>query len=254
MDRLTLFCRAMYLLARFNPSLLEGAFKGRQWERWASEVLGSVTSAHQGPGSLTLFGRRSASGVRHEFDAAGGDSSWTLIAEAKAYGESSPSKKEICCFDRKTFDTYVERRLVGERGPHFRVLVSAGPVDDDLRRYCFLYGIVTVDPGLIPLPVLLRMAGRAVADEYFSDAILSELVRLAEPACASMELRYVPDGPDHLRFDIRRFSRRDLNDLLWLQKTVSGDLLELVDVTSPGYFEDLASVLIARLGLEPALT
>ena len=40
MDTLTAFCRAMYLLlARFNPSLLEGVFKGRQWERWASEGL-----------------------------------------------------------------------------------------------------------------------------------------------------------------------------------------------------------------------
>ena len=113
---------------------------------------------------------------------------------------------------------------------------------------------MAVDPELIPLPVLLRMAARPLADEYFTDAILSEFVRLAESACSSMEVRYIPDGPDHLRFDIRRFSRRDLNDLLWLQKTISSDLLELVHATSPGYFEDLATVLIGRLGLEPAFT
>lgn len=250
-DWLAEFCRAMYLLARFYPPYPPGWHRGRVWERMASMVFRSTGAwASQGPGSLTLFGIGSASKLAHEIDSAGARNSQTLICEAKAYSRTSPSKMDLLYFDRKTFDLYIARHSAGERGPHWRVLVSAGPMHDSLRRYCFLYGILTVEPNLIPLPVLLRMASRQRADQYFPDNILGELVRLGEPASLPMEGRYVPDGPDHLRFNLRLLSHTDLEDLLWLQKTLTEDLLELVDYEKPGYFESEAAELIARLGLD----
>jgi len=206
--------------------------------------------ARQGPGSLTLFGIRSASGLAHELDSAGARNGSTLICEAKAYDGYGPSKMDLFYFDRKTFDLYVARRRAGEMGQHWRVLISTGPIDDGLRRYCYLYGIIAIDCELIPLPMLLRMASRQSADHFFQDTILSELVRLGETACGPLESRFVPDGADHLRFNMRVLNKTDLDDLLWIQKTVTEDLLELFDQEKPGYFEDRTIEIIAKLGLK----
>lgn len=251
LEWLAKFSEAMYLLARFNPPSMKGWLRGRIWERWMSSTLTPTGAwAIQGPGSLTLFGSGSASGLAHELDGAGARNSATLICEAKSYDGCGPSKMDLFYFDRKTFDLYVARHRAGETGPHWRVLVSTGPLDDALRRYCFLYGIIAIDCELIPLPMLLRMASRQSADQFFPDTILSELVRLSEVACGPLESRFVPDGPDHLRFNTRVLNQADLDDLLWIQKTVTEDLLELLDQEKPGYFEDRAENLVARLGLK----
>jgi hypothetical protein len=170
------------------------------------------------------------------------------MAEAKAHA-APISKTALCCFDRKTFDFYVARRRAEHSGPHYRVFVSTEKCSALLCQYGFLYGIVVIDPTRIPLPLLIRMAGRPSADAVFSDVVLSELVRLGEPACASLEGRYVPDGPRHLRFDLRSLDGRQLEDLLWLQESVTSDLLELVDAEAPGYFEREAEALFDRIGL-----
>jgi hypothetical protein len=103
---------------------------------------------------------------------------------------------------------------------------------------------------VIPLPVLLRMAGRPTADMFFQDTILSELVRLSEIACGPMESRYVPEGTQHLRFDMGKLTKRDLNDLLWLQKTVTDEFLDYVDQKRPEHFENRADEIIMQLGLD----
>jgi hypothetical protein len=139
-----------------------------------------------------------------------------LIMEAKAYGNQGPSKEDLMFFDRKTFDLYVSRRRAGNPGHHYRVLASTQAIDRSLRKYCYLYNIVAVDPGLIPLPVLSRMARRPSASLFFQKALLAEFIRLGQLACGPLEARYVPDGPHHLRFDLSVFPKQELEDLLWL--------------------------------------
>lgn len=254
-EALPKICEALYLLARFYPPAMSSCSRGRLWERWVARTLSAAGAwIRQAPGCLTLFGSRSASGLRHELDGGGACNSWTAVLEAKAYGDRGPSKMDLCFFDRKTFDLYVARRRAGEQGPHYRIMASTQPFDAALLKYCYLYGIVAVDPGLIPLPVLLRMASRPMAGSYFSDGVLAELVRLGEPACGAIEQRFVPDGPNHLTFDLRILQESDLADLLWLHQTVSSDLLEIVDVEAPGYYEQRAEELAESLGLSPVET
>lgn len=248
-DWLASFSEASYLLARFHEPALTGWLRGRSWERWASDALRATAWSAQGPGRLRLFGRGSASGYQHEIDGAGSRTHSVILVEAKAYEHRSPTKSDICVFDRKTFDLYVERVQAGCQGPHWRFLVSASSLDDDARKYCYLYGIIAVEPGLIPLPMLLRAAGRPSADEFFSDMMLGEVVRLGEFAVSSMEKRYVREGLSSLRFDLRVFDRGWLNDLLWLQRSMSDDLLDIVDRERPGHYESRAEHLIRRLGL-----
>jgi len=249
-DILPNLCEALYLLARFHAPALSDSLRGRIWERWAARALPAAgVWIRQAPGGLTLFASKSASGLRHEIDGVGACHSWTTILEAKAYSDRGPSKADLCLFDRKTFDLYVSRRRAGEHGPHFRIMASTQPFDPTMVKYCYLYSIIAVDPNLFPLPMLVRMASRPMAGSYFQDGILSELVRLGEAACGPLEHRYVPDGPNHIRFDVRQFSDRELADLLWIHQTVSGDLLEIIDAEAPAYYEGRAENLVDRIGI-----
>jgi hypothetical protein len=246
------FSEAAYLLARFHPPALTGTAGGRAWERWAASTLGASGAwVLQGPGRLTLFGTRSASGLGHEIDGCGAQGSSTLILEAKAYGDRGPSKEDLMFFDRKTFDLYVARRRVGEQGPHYRVMASTQGIDPALRKYGFLYGIIAVEPDVLPLPMLLQMAGRPAARRFFQGGLLADFLRLGTAACGPLESRFVPDGPNHLRFDISMLPDQDLEDLLWLQQELSADVLELVDQERPGHFEGRADQLIYTLGIQP---
>jgi hypothetical protein len=254
MEWLESFSEASYLLARFNQPALSGWLRGRLWERWAADTLRTTAWSAQGPGHLCLFGGSSASGYRHEIDGAGSRNHAVILVEAKAYDRKSPTKNDVCLFDRKTFDLYVERVRSGRRGPHWRVLVSATSLDDEARKYCYLYGIIAVEPNLMPLPMLLRVAARPSADEFFSDMLLGEMVRLGELAACSMEKRYVRDGVGALRFDLRAFDRRWLDDLLWLHSTMSTELLDIVDRDRPDHYERRAAELMWRLGLGTQIT
>jgi hypothetical protein len=251
-DMVADFSEAAYLLARFHPPALTGAAGGRVWERWAVETLGdSGAWVRQGPGQLKLFGIRSASGLCHELDGCGARGSTTAILETKAVGARGPSKEDVMFFDRKTFDLYVARRRAGEVGPHYRLLVSTRGMDAAVRKYCYLYSVIAVDPDLLPLPMLIRIVGRPAARQFFQCGILSDFLRLATSACGPLESRFVPDGPNHLRFDISTLPDKELEDLLWLQEELTGDILELIDVDKPGHFEERADQLIHRLGIQP---
>ncbi|MEJ7757958.1 MAG: hypothetical protein WKF55_00065 [Gemmatimonadaceae bacterium] len=242
------FVEDTYLLARFHVPQLEGWLRGRIWEKWAARSLGDHTWIHQAAGQLRLFGHGSASGLRHEIDGAGARDGGVILVETKSYSSSSPSKSDICVFDRKTFDLYVDRCRRKEKGPHWRILVSSTALDESIRAYCYLYGIIAVYPSHIPLPMLLALAAKPCAGEFFSDTLLSEIVRLGEPAVASMEKRYVPES-HFLKFDLRGFDGRALKDLLWLQSTMSEEFLDLLDRERPGYYEVRAELLVEKLGL-----
>jgi hypothetical protein len=64
-----------------------------------------------------------------------------------------------------------------------------------------------------------------------------------------LERRFMPDGPHHVRFDVRLFPDRELSDLLWVHQTVTSDLLEIVDAEAPGYYERRAEELADTLGI-----
>jgi hypothetical protein len=175
-----------------------------------------------------------------------------LILEAKAYGGRGPSKEDLMFFDRKTFDLYVARRRAGEQGPHYRVLASTQSMDPAVRKYCFLYGIIAVEPDVLPLPLLIRMSSRPAARRFFQRGLLPDFLRLGAAGCGPLESRFVPEGRNYLRFDISLLPEQDLEDLLWLQQELSANVLELVDQERPGHFEGRADDLIHHLGIQPA--
>ena len=120
-----------------------------------------------------------------------------------------------------------------------------------MRKYCYLYGIIAVEPDVLPIPLLIRMASRPAARRFFQGGLLADFLRLGAAACGPLESRFVPEGQNHLRFDISMLPEYDLEDLLWLQQELSADVLELVDQERPGHFEGRADRLIHHLGIQP---
>jgi len=70
------------------------------------------------------------------------------------------------------------------------VLTTATAIDVSLRRYGFLYGIIIVEPGVCPLPLLLAVAEKPESDIVFPEGLIGDFLDLAQQACSAMEERY----------------------------------------------------------------
>lgn len=238
------FCEAAYLLARFAT----WASGGRAWELAIQRVLHDhAATATQGPYNLHLFGMRSASGASHELDGAAGALATTILTESKDL-RNGISKDDLCIFDRKTFDYYVNLVRRNLRGFHYRVLASATAIDVSLRRYGFLYGIILVEPSVCPLPLLLAVAEKPESDALFPEGLIGDFLDLTEQACSAMEGRFVPDGR-YLRFDTKMLPESQLDDLIYLQEEFSELWLDFLDHNRPNYYELRAEAILERVGI-----
>ncbi len=163
-DELVRFVRDVFLLAR------SGGVGGDVFEQAITQLARRCHGCAfvQGPGQTTLFGRRAASGLGHELDTSIQAASWVAMVEAKAVSVG-PTKNDLLIFDGKTFDLYVDRLLARRSGPHYRLLASAYPIRENIACFGVQKGIICISPELMPIPLLLAMLARPIADEIFSD-------------------------------------------------------------------------------------
>jgi hypothetical protein len=158
--------------------------EGRARERAVFEqLIVPGLSGHQQAGFTTLFGNVSYSGCRHEFDAASRGWAGRAIAECKALS-AGVSKSDVAAFDVKTFDHYAAEASQASGESWWRLLVSASPVEEGVRRLCATKSIIVVEPGRVPWPVLCWLAGRPTADIHLAEPLLREALRLGPQVCA----------------------------------------------------------------------
>ena len=220
---------------------------GRAWERTVGQLLCRPgLASRQYAGLTTLFGTGAASRCPHELDAVAAGWRGSVLVEAKSKGEGI-NKGDVAVFAMKTFDYYCGLLPAAADEPWWRLLVSAGPVADNLRRLCLQEGMILCDPRNLPIPMLVAVASKPIADQYLDEVKLAEIVRLAEPVCEPLRERWklLPDGT--LRFRPRRWTHDELDDLLWLQEELSDDVMDLYDVHRPGRLEARIEQLAARL-------
>ena len=80
--------------------------EGRSWERAVAGLLHRPGfTGRQGPGTHTLFGSLSASGVPHEIDGAANGGYGSIIMECKATG-GGITKADVAVFHFKIMDYY----------------------------------------------------------------------------------------------------------------------------------------------------
>lgn len=115
-------------------------------------VRRSIRSDHV-PGGYTLLGVGSASGLWHQIDLEAQLDDAILIGELKAYRGSLP-KNDLLCFAAASDDLFLgATRRVG-RVPIFRVLAGTFSSSERERRYAAIHGILLVEPGVVPAPLL----------------------------------------------------------------------------------------------------
>jgi hypothetical protein len=252
-DPLTLLCFDAWLLASHAPPGVGGLPDGRRWEQSVAAVL--VTAGfgrRQGPGTTTLLGATSASGVAHELDGVGRvlgpeGTAWdeTVILESKAV--TSLNKTEVTSFWAKVFDFYAGAVPTAGKASWHAVLISAATVSTALRKLCAQRGVVLVDPERIPLPVLLWMAGRPNADDRLPGTLLAECLRLGTPAVASVQQRWPVLSDGRIAFDPCWWDAASLADLCFVHDELSGAVLDVYDRDMPGALERRAGALAAEL-------
>jgi hypothetical protein len=241
LDEISNFVRDVFLLARGGKSSDGDVFQ-HAIAQVARRRVGCTFI--QGPGQVTLFGRRGASGFGHELDTSVQMSHWVTMIEAKAV-RGGPGKNDLLIFDGKTFDLYVDRLLAQRPGPHYRILVSAYPIRDEVACYSAQRGIICIVPDILPLPVLLTVFGRPIADELFSDCEMQEADRLFTQACLPMEAIWRHHGGD-IQVRLRRFHPTETKDLMYLHRHMSRRTIEYLDHLEPGWLEYRVQQLASR--------
>ncbi|WP_156938570.1 hypothetical protein [Mesorhizobium sp. LNHC252B00] len=114
-------------------------------------------------GSRTLCGSVSASGLRHESDAVIVLPDIIIHVETKHLGHEV-SKNDLMIFNQKGLDFMMSGATPLTARPLYRVFLSGGPLSPEARRFALLWGIVAVEPDVLPLPVLHWLAGSSFAE------------------------------------------------------------------------------------------
>lgn len=127
---------------------------GRALEQDVRELLMRLgTRSDHVPGGYTLLGIGSASGLWHQIDFEAQLADAIVVGELKAYRGSLP-KNDLLCFAAATDDLFLGATRRAGRVPIVRVLAGTFTVSEAERRYAAMHGIMLVESGVVPAPML----------------------------------------------------------------------------------------------------
>ena len=237
-----------WLLGQVGRSSSGALVDGRVWERAVANLLWRPGFSHrQGPGTTILFGFCPGSGIRHEIDAAAASRDGSVILECKSQ-RSGISKADAALFHEKTLDFYCGQPHAVGHERWWRLMVSSSPVSEAVRAFCIQLGLILCDPVRLPLPVVIRTAGRPSADLYLHETLLQEVLRVGEAALIPMQDRWAYDPDTHeIRFKPQVLKADEIGDLLWLQDELGSDIHDLYELYHPGMLERRGALLYSEL-------
>lgn len=221
---------------------------GRVWERVVGDLLRRPEfSYRQYSGTTTLFGHLSASGTGHEIDAAAAGRYGSVILECKSR-KGGIAKADVALFHQKLLDFYCARPRLFARERWWRLMISSSPVSDPVRAFCIQLGLILCEPVRLPLPMVLWIASRPIADMRLREMLLQEMVRMGEAALMPMQDRWIYDPiARDIRFTPRVLNDGEIRDLLWLQKELGLDILDLYKRHRPGVLERRVANMVDKL-------
>ena len=154
----TLVADSFALIQCWEPYHLQGPERGRMFEKlFCRYCERKRLPLSEKPGSRTLCGSRSASGFNHESDAVVALPTFLVHVELK-YLTEELNKNELLIFNQKGFDFLAAANLALRRRPLYRILLSGRLISQEARRFALQWGIITVEPNRLPLPLIHRLA------------------------------------------------------------------------------------------------
>jgi hypothetical protein len=175
-----------FALARFwEGATLHGAERGRCFEGALYTFCERRRfGLSERAGSRTLCNTTSASGLRHESDGVIACADMILHVEAKHLTEEV-SKNDLMIFNQKGLDFMLTGDPRLRTRPLYRLLLSGSRLSREARRFSTLWGIITVEPDLMPLPVLHWLAGSTFVnnpgEQKIADRIWREIPVMVAP-------------------------------------------------------------------------
>jgi hypothetical protein len=151
------------LVRLWDGTSLRGPERGRAFEIALYDYCETPgASLCERAGSRTICGVASASGLRHENDGVIAAPDIILHVEAK-HLSGEVSKNDLLIFNQKALDFVLTGDPRIRTRPLYRLFVSGSPLSREARRFALLWGIVVIEPDMLPLPVLHWLAGSALA-------------------------------------------------------------------------------------------
>ncbi len=151
--------QSLYFLRRIWPHTgrnteerdqgFERKFREHIWASLRPEKLSSAHCMSFAAGLTTL------TGLLHELDliARWGNQEW--VFELKHGGGSDVDKEMLMVFNEKVLDFYMRNYGFLSSLRIMRCFLTAAPrIEDRLRAYCAIWGIVLIDNELLPIPLL----------------------------------------------------------------------------------------------------
>lgn len=138
-------------------------------------------------GSRTVDGQYSASRFLHESDAVLVTPDLLVHLELKYLG-GPLEKNELLIFNQKGLDFLFARNTLLRDRPFYRMILSGSPLSDAARRFSANWGIITIEPGRIPLLGLYALAGQTACSGV-SNAVAGEIQREIPLLIAPLQMR-----------------------------------------------------------------
>jgi len=227
-----------------------GAERGRNFEQ-AFYRLCDRNGVHlsERAGARTVAGRRSASSFLHEVDAAVAAPNHTAYWELKHLA-ADLDKNELLIFHGKALDFLLGGNSLLLRAPMLLFVLSGHNLTEAARHFSIQWGIMVIEPGRLPLPLLYEAVARGAqcdlspADCRAVRAQLPWACRPLQSAVADLANRCQASEANG---QCRPISERS-GEILDLQEQVGSDVMDCLDERFPDWLDELAEDTWVELG------
>ena len=207
------------------------------------DVLGIASDMHLVP----------ISGVRHEFDLLIESGTSLFLFECKC--TKSVKRNDLLLFQEKSFDYWLRLFEMDDVRRLFRVFVTKASPDDQTREFAYMWNIVLVEPGLMPVPQILLMLSDSQACQAVNINRPAEHMTILGKVCRSLDQLFVRSPSN------RRQLTLDLTDLVYdknpkldsykvrlVQRTLSNLFSPYLSRRDPSYVQQKATELEKKFG------
>jgi len=229
-----------------------GAARGRNFEQLFYGLCDARgVDLCERAGGRTVAGGKSASGFAHEVDGATKALSCITHWELKHLSIPVP-KNELLIFNGKGLDFLQGCSRLVARTPMHRFLLSGGNVRDECRRYAVLWGIVTIEPDLLPLPLLWEAVARGLAIQL-TEAERDVVIERVPWGCRPLQrvLRELHDWSSpsvSARVRCGPSATYVAKEILDVQEQLGPDVMDCLDEVFPDWLDDAAEHVWQEVG------
>lgn len=220
-----------------------GPERGRNFERLFYNIC-KRRGVHlsEKAGSQTLAGQKSASGLRHEVDAATKDLSYITHWELKHLTVSVP-KNELLIFNGKGLDFLQGTRSYLAKIPILRFLLSGTNLRDECRHFAALWGIMVIEPNRLPLPLIYEAVARG-ASASLNEIDCAAVKDRVKWACRPLQV-VIRELADWSFGEVDKSMYRQpvssrAREIIDIQEQIGKDVMDYLDEQYPEWIDRLA--------------